>query len=156
MKNILLIFFTICLMSSCHQTQNESLRSAEKDSLLQVIDNLRNKIKSPSNTSTPLLSLKHNFVFSEIVYARYLTSNPEIQKDFVNLGEIEEINDFINEEFKYKYLDNKEEDVRHRFNFSNGVSWKIISRELLTFSTYKEASLYQSKIRNQQSPQFSD
>lgn len=155
MKNIFFIFF-IAAISSCRQKETEQITIAEKDSLLRVIDNLNNQKKKESNNSTPLLSLKDNYIFSEIVYTRYLTSDPEVQNDFVNLGEIEEMKGFLNEEFKYKYLDNKEEQVRHKFNFSNGISWKIKSRELRFFSTYKEASIYQSKIRNQETPKFSD
>ena len=111
------------------------------------------------------------YAFSEIVYTKlsrvyvpeknmdnYTTPGyyQTLQEDFVNLGKIEEIPGIPTEDSKYKYLDAVEQRLRQRFDFSNGMSWKIKSRELYIFDTYTAASKSQLKIREQDTPRYSE
>jgi hypothetical protein len=155
------ILLTMLVVLSCNE---------KKDT--PVVNNAENTtISKEEYTQNPTPPAIKKYAFSEIVYTRFSKvyvpkqdmgnyTIPEyskiVEEDFVNLGKIEEITTIPNGDSKYKYLDAVEERVRGRFNYSNGMTWKIKSRELYVFDTYTEASKRQLKIRGQETPKYSD
>lgn len=169
-KIIYLLIFVFSF--SCNGTKDKSLANqSEKDSLLAVIESLKSSTETPVQTKEPMSIKTQKFGFSAIVYTRTSTVyvpeqhmdgytvqgySKHVDEDFINLGAIEEMPFIPDEDSKYKYLDQVENKVREKFNFSNGMSWKIKSRDLLIFDTYTEASKKQSFIKSQDNPKFSN
>lgn len=158
-----LCFLLILFLLSCSEAKKD-LRP-EKNTLTSTTSKPLEKKMNP-------VDIESRYGFSQIIYSRFtklympeqrVSTDYTIpayykteEKDFVNLGKIEQLNHELSEDDKYRYLDETEQKLRQRFSFHDGISWKIKSRSFIIFDTYSDASKSQFKIKMQEDPEYSN